>query len=273
MVISISLVLLLVGIAVLLLVNAKAVTDYFKENLTVSVILKDNVSDDGAEAFCASLQKRPFVKNATLITRAQGLEEMSEVLGTDFLEVFSTTPVPVSVDVSVAADYVSSESLEQVKETLLSCPEVDEVVYRTGLVETLNSNLRKISIILGTLIVLLMFISFVLIGNTVRLNLFSRRFTIHAMRLVGATRGFIRRPFTGRAVLQGPVASALAIGMLSVLLLLLHREIPQLFEVIGQKMLIPAFSAVVVCGVVICTLSTAIVVNNLVGLQKDELYA
>ena len=185
-VISISLVLLLVGVASILLLNARSVSDYFKENLQVSVLMKQDVTEEQALAYQSSLAGMPGVKATTFISREQGIEEMAQMLGRDFLDVFSTAPVPVSIDVNLEAAYVSPDSLDVVKKALSASPLVDEVVYQTSLVEALNANLQKIGLVLGVLILLLLFISFVLIGNMVRLNVFSRRFTIHTMQLVSA---------------------------------------------------------------------------------------
>ena len=213
-VISISLVLLLVGVASILLLNARSVSDYFKENLQVSVLMKQDVTEEQALAYQSSLAGMPGVKATTFISREQGIEEMAQMLGRDFLDVFSTAPVPVSIDVNLEAAYVSPDSLEVVKTALSASPLVEEVVYQTSLVEALNANLQKIGLVLGVLILLLLFISFVLIGNMVRLNVFSRRFTIHTMQLVGATRGFIRAPFIGQSALQGLFAALVAILLL-----------------------------------------------------------
>ena len=230
-VISISLVLLLVGVASILLLNARTVSDYFKENLQVSVLMKQDVSEEQALAYQSSLSGIPGVKATTFISREQGIEEMAKMLGRDFLDVFSTAPVPVSIDVNLEAAYVSTDSLEVVKEALSASPLVEEVVYQTSLVEALNANLEKIGLVLGVLIVLLLFISFVLIGNMVRLNVFSRRFTIHTMQLVGATRGFIRAPFIGQSALQGLFAALVAIALLVGGLFILRKEFVQLFEI------------------------------------------
>ena len=202
-VISISLVLLLVGVAGLLVANARSVSDYFKENMQVSVLMKQEVGDDEAMEYVSDLDAKPFIKSTTFVSREQGAKEMTDLLGEDFLNVFEAAPIPVSVDVTLKADYVSSDSLEVVKNEIMKSPLVDEVVYQQSLVDKLNTNLRKISMVLGVFIVLLLFISFVLINNTVRLNVFSRRFTIHTMRLVGATKSFIRAPFLVQAVFQG----------------------------------------------------------------------
>ena len=272
-VISISLVLLLVGVASILLLNARSVSDYFKENLQVSVLMKQDVTEEQALAYQSSLAGLPGVKATTFISREQGIEEMAQMLGRDFLDVFSTAPVPVSIDVNLEAAYVSPDSLEVVKKTLSSSPLVDEVVYQTSLVEALNANLQKIGLVLGVLILLLLFISFVLIGNMVRLNVFSRRFTIHTMQLVGATRGFIRAPFIGQSALQGLFAALVAILMLVGGLFILRKEFVQLFEIFRLDTLLATMAIVIVSGVLICVVSTWIVVGRLVRFDRDQLYA
>lgn len=271
-VISISLVLLLVGVAGLLVANARSVSDYFKENMQVSVLMKQEVGDDEAMEYVSDLDAKPFIKSTTFVSREQGAKEMTDLLGEDFLNVFEAAPIPVSVDVTLKADYVSSDSLEVVKNEIMKSPLVDEVVYQQSLVDKLNTNLRKISMVLGVFIVLLLFISFVLINNTVRLNVFSRRFTIHTMRLVGATKSFIRAPFLVQAVFQGLFSALLATLMLVGILFFVRSEFAQLFEVFRLDMLLIVIGVEVLAGVLICVVSTALVVGRLVSLSKDELY-
>lgn len=271
-VVSISLVLLLVGVAGLLVANARSVSDYFKENMQVSVLMKQEVGDDEAMEYVSDLDAKPFIKSTTFVSREQGAKEMTDLLGEDFLNVFEAAPIPVSVDVTLKADYVSSDSLEVVKNEIMKSPLVDEVVYQQSLVDKLNTNLRKISMVLGVFIVLLLFISFVLINNTVRLNVFSRRFTIHTMRLVGATKSFIRAPFLVQAVFQGLFSALLATLMLVGILFFVRSEFAQLFEVFRLDMLLIVIGVEILAGVLICVVSTALVVGRLVSLSKDELY-
>ena len=271
-VISISLVLLLVGVAGLLVANARSVSDYFKENMQVSVLMKQEGGDDEAMEYVSDLDAKPFIKSTTFVSREQGAKEMTDLLGEDFLNVFEAAPIPVSVDVTLKADYVSSDSLEVVKNEIMKSPLVDEVVYQQSLVDKLNTNLRKISMVLGVFIVLLLFISFVLINNTVRLNVFSRRFTIHTMRLVGATKSFIRAPFLVQAVFQGLFSALLATLMLVGILFFVRSEFAQLFEVFRLDMLLIVIGVEILAGVLICVVSTALVVGRLVSLSKDELY-
>ena len=271
-VISISLVLLLVGLAALLLMNAGSVSDYFKENLQVSVLMKQEVSDEETMAFQEELDSLPFIRGTRFVSKEQGAEEMKAMLGEDFLSVFSSSPVPASVDLTLEARYVSADSLVRVKEVLMASPLVDEVSYQQSLIEALNQTLAKIALLMGIFIVLLLFISFVLINNTVRLSVFSRRFTIHTMKLVGATKGYIRAPFLVQAVFQGLFSALLAILFLLVILFFVRREFAQLFEIFQMPILLAVMGIMVACGVVLCVLSTWFVVGRLVSLSKDELY-
>ena len=271
-VISISLVLLLVGVAALLLVNAESVSAYFKENMRISVLMKPEVTESQAQAYEAELAAMPFVRSTEFISRQRGEEEMTRMLGEDFLSVFETSPIPVSVDLTLNAAYVTDDSLKVVDRTVGASPLVEEVVYQKSLVDALNDNLRKISVVLGVFILLLLFISFVLIGNTVRLTVFDRRFNIHTMKLVGATRAFIRRPFLVRAVFLGLFSSLLSLLMLLGVLYIVRNEFGPLFAVIRPQMLLVVMGIVVCTGVAICLLSTWRTVGKLVSMEKDDLY-
>ena len=271
-VVSISLVLLLVGVAAMLLVNTRSVSEFFKENLQVSVMMKQEVSDEEAAVFKNEIDSMRFVRNAELITKARGEKEMAEMLGTDFLSVFETSPIPVSIVVTLDADYVSRDSLKIVEKAMMKSPMVDEVVYQKSLVDALNSNLNRISMVLGVFIALMLFISFVLINNTMRLNVFARRFTVHTMKLVGATRAFIRGPFLLRAAFLGLFASVIALVMLTGLLFVIRADFAQLFEIFTLPRLLIVMGVVVASGLIICVISTWFVVNKLVSLDKDELY-
>ena len=268
----ISLVLLLVGIASLLMVNAKGVSDYFKENMQVSVMMKQTVSDEEALKFKESLDGERYIKNTVFISKEQGQRELAQQLGEDFLDVFETSPIPVSIDVTLEAGYVSADSLEVVRAEISKSSLVDEVIYQKSLVDALNANLSRISLILGVFIALLLFISFVLINNTVRLSVFARRFTIHTMKLVGATRSFIRGPFLVQSAFQGLFASFIAIIVLLGLMFVMRSEFEQLFEIFRMDLLLIVLGIVVAAGLTICLISTFFVVNKLISLKKDELY-
>ena len=271
-VVSISLVLLLVGIAGLLLVSKGSVSDYLKENMQVSVMMKRDVGEAAALKYKKSIDDLPFVRSSAYISKEQGAREMAQLLGEDFLSIFETAPIPVSINLTLKADYVSPDSLAVVKAALEGSEQVEEVVYQQSLVYALNSNLSKISIFLAVFIALLLFISFVLINNTIRLSVYSKRFTIHTMKMVGATRGFIARPFLLQGAFQGLFASFLAIVMILGGLFFLRHQFAQLFAVFTLPMLVEVIAIVVVSGLAICVLSSYVTVNKLISLKKSELY-
>ena len=271
-VISISLVLLLVGFSSLLMVNAGSVSRYFKENMKVSVMLKQNVSEAKAFAYLEKLGGERFIKSVDYVSREQGIREMKELLGDDFLDVFETAPIPISIELSLAADFVSADSLEMIKADLMDSPLVDEVVYQRPLVDALNQNISRISLVMSVLITALLFISFVLISNTMRLSVFARRFTIHTMQLVGATPAFIRRPFLIQGLFQGLFAAMLAIIYLLIFLLVVRSGFAQLFAVFRLPLLILVMFIVVISGIFICVGSSWIVVNRLISMRRGELY-
>ena len=271
-VISISLVLFLVGIAGIIAANAKGVSDFFKENITVSAIMNIEVSEVEAEGVAKKLSKKKYVKSVDIVSKEQGVREMKEILGEDFLDVFETNPIPVSLDIQVNAEYFSKDSLAMIQKDLSKDSMIAEVVYQDSLVDLLNANLDKIGLVLGIFILLLMFISFVLINNTVRLNVYSKRFTIHTMRLVGATKGFICKPFAGQAFFQGMISSSIAVLALIGVMYVVRNEFNQLFVLLDMKVLGLVLLSVILIGVLICVLSTVIVVRGMVSLTNDDLY-
>jgi len=271
-VISIALVLVLVAVASWLVINAGRVSDYFKESLQMSVILRPDASDSAAESLGEELSKLPFVHSTRVVTRAEGTEDLRKMLGDDFLNVFESSPVPVSVDLTLNAEYVSSDSLELVKQKICTFPVVEEVSCQQSLVEALNTNLTRISLVLGIFILLMLFVSYVLIGNTVRINIFARRFTVHTMKLVGATRSFIRRPFMRSSMIQGLVASSMAIVAIVSGMLYVRRSFPQLADLCDLRSMLIVSATVIATGILVCLVSTFFTVNKLAAMGKDELY-
>lgn len=271
-VVSIALVLLFVGIASLLLLNAKSVSNYFKEHIKVSVILNDDVSETDALTLVDELTLKPYVKEAVYVSREQGASEMKALLGDDFLDVFEASPIPISIDLGLKAEYVSADSLAFVKDQLTKQPMISELVYQKSLIDKLNTNLGKISVVMSVFIALLLFISFVLINNTVRLSLHSRRFTIRTMQMVGATRSFIRAPFLAQAAFQGLLAALVSNLLLTGLMFLVKAEFRQMFEIFSIDLLLLVLGILIAGGVVICVLSTFIVVGRLLSARKSDLY-
>lgn len=271
-VISISLVLLLVGAAALLAVNVGGVSRYLKENMKISVIFNQEVTGGQAEKYAGSASLLPYVKDVRVVSREEGEKELAKMLGEDFLSVFETSPVPVSADVTLKAEYVVADSLALVVKALSASPLVDEVDSRQGLVEALDTNLTKISAVFAVLIAVLLFISFALINNMVRLSVYARRFTIHTMKLVGATRSFITAPFLKAALVQGLVASVISTAALSGILYALNRSFPEFFSVLSRSSLLISAGIIFAAGALLCTLSTYFVVGKLSEAPKDDLY-
>jgi len=271
-VISITLVLLLVGIGGVLAVNAKSVSDYFKENIRLSVIFEQNTTEVQARQVMTLLNDKPYVKELKFISKEQGAQEMKSVLGDDFMDVFDLNPIPLSIDMYVHSDYVESDSLSKIKSEILLNPGIKEVVFQESLIETISENIEQIGVILIVFIVLLLFISFVLINNTVRLNVFSKRFNIHTMKLVGAKKSFIRKPFLIQGIYQGLISGIISASLLCFLLFLLERDFQQIYQMLDINLIMAVCAGVVVTGVLLCLISTYLVVNRLLSLPQDELY-
>lgn len=271
-VISISLVLLFVGIIGILAVNAKSVSDYFKENIKLSVIFEKGISEEKAKEISARLKSRDFIKEAEFVSQEQGTKEMKELLGEDFVDIFEVNPIPLSLDLYFNADYLLADSLKVIEKELKSEPGVKELVYQESLVNTINQNMEKIGLVLSVFVVLLLFISFVLINNTVRLNVFSKRYTIHTMKLVGAKRSFIRKPFLVQAIYQGLIAGVASTIILLGILYFVWRDMEQIYQIFDLKLIAIVLLSVIILGVMICLVSTYFVVNKLVSLNSDEIY-
>lgn len=271
-VISISLVLTLVGAAAIFGTSAGNVASYFKENMAVSLILKQHVSEKEAQSFADSIALAPNVRSAEYISKERGERELESLLGEDFLSVFESTPVPVSIELRLDGEVVSKDSLALVRERFLKDGRVEEVVYQESTVEALNANIKRITLVLSGFILVLLVISSALINNTVRLNIYARRFTIHTMRLVGAKGSFISRPFVRQALIQGAVAGILADAMLLAALLFIRSSSALLYSLFDKGLVMGVMAALVVLGMVICSLSALLVVRRISYSSKDDLY-
>lgn len=271
-VVSIALVLVLVGIAALLMLNSRKVTDYFKESLQMTVYLKQEVADSTGAAFLAKLKTEPYTREANLVNREQGEKELREMLGDDFLSVFGTVPVPISIELNLKAEYTLADSLTAVQTSLEKCPEVDEVNARKGLAEAISTNMKRLSLLVAALMAVLGFISIILITNVTRLLLFSKRYAVNTMQLVGASRRFIMKPFLGQAAIQGAAAAVLALGILYGVLSFVKSNVPNLFEILTKDDMLVTAAVVLCAGLVLCVVSAFFVVLRLLSMNKNELY-
>lgn len=270
--ISTAMVLVLLGLVVFSVQTSRNLSQWVKENLTVTVVLTDEVSVGDAKQFQQDLIHRPFSKDIHYISREQALKEQTEAMGSDPSEFLGMNPFPASLELQLHSDYANADSLVWISEELRKNPKVTDVAYQVDLMDSVNRNLAKLNILLLVLAVLLTFISFSLINNTVRLSVYSRRFLIHTMKLVGASWGFIRRPFMKQGLLVGILAALIAIIVLGSGVYGLYYYEPGIQFIITWRELVITGLAVLVFGLVITLTCSYISVNRFLRMPAGELY-
>ena len=270
--ISTSMVLVLLGLVVFSVQTSRNLSQWVKENLTVTVVLNDKVSAEDAKQFCQNLNGRPFSKNIDYISREQALKEQTEAMGSDPSEFLGMNPFPASLELQLHSDYANADSLVWIADELRKNKEVADVAYQVDLMDSVNRNLTKMNILLLVIAGLLTFVSFALISNFVRLSVYSRRFLIHTMKLVGASWGFIRRPFMRQGLIVGLVAAFLAILVLGAGVYGLYYYEPNMMLVITWRELVITAVAVLLFGLIITSVSAYISVNKFLKMTPGELY-
>ncbi len=270
--ISTTMVLVLLGMVVFTVLIARNLSSYVRENLTVTVVLGDNMTQQERGAAYNRLKVRPYVHHITYISKEQARKENMEEMGTDAEDFVGFNPFPATFEIQLADLYANADSIRQVKKELLAIPKVAEIHYEEDLMDKVNTNLSKISLILLVLAVLLTFVSFSLISNSVRLSVYSRRFLIHTMKLVGASWSFIRRPFLRRAVGVGVVAALLAIAVLGACIYGLYMFEPGIEAIIGWEELTITGVAVLLFGIIITAMCAYLAVNRFLKMTAGELY-
>lgn len=270
--ISTTLVLILLGLIVFLVLTARNMSSYIKENLTVTVMLGDKVTVNQAKLLCRDLYHRPYTRHASYISKEQAQREQCAAMGSDPSEFLGFNPFTATLEVQMKSDYANGDSLRWISAELKKRPEVSDVAYQEDLMDKVNGNLRKLSMILLVLAVLLTCVSFSLINNSVRLSIYSRRFLIHTMKLVGASWGFIRRPFLRRAVGIGIVAALLACLALGGGVYALYSYEPNILMVITWRELVVTGTSVLMFGIVITLLCSWFSVNKFLRMTAGELY-
>ena len=270
--ISTAMVLVLLGLVVFSVQTSRNLSQWVKENLTVTVVLNDEVSVGDAKQFQQDLIHRPFSKEVHYVSREQALKEQTEAMGSDPSEFLGMNPFPATLELQLHSDYANADSLEWISEELRKSPKVTDVAYQVDLMDSVNRNLAKVNILLLVLAVLLTFISFSLINNTVRLSVYSRRFLIHTMKLVGASWGFIRRPFMKQGMLVGILAALMAIAVLGGGIYALYYYEPNILMIITWRELVITALAVLVFGLVITLTCSYISVNRFLRMPPGELY-
>ena len=270
--ISTAMVLVLLGLVVFSVQTSRNLSQWVKENLTVTVVLNDEVSVGDAKQFQQDLIHRPFSKEVHYVSREQALKEQTEAMGSDPSEFLGMNPFPATLELQLHSDYANADSLEWISEELRKSTKVTDVAYQVDLMDSVNRNLAKVNILLLVLAVLLTFISFSLINNTVRLSVYSRRFLIHTMKLVGASWGFIRRPFMKQGMLVGILAALMAIAVLGGGIYALYYYEPNILMIITWRELVITALAVLVFGLVITLTCSYISVNRFLRMPPGELY-
>lgn len=265
-------VLVLLGMVVFTVLTARNLSSYVRENLTVTVVLGDNMSQQERGAAYNRLRVRPYVYNITYISKEQALKENNEEMGIDPEEFVGFNPFPATFEIQLMDIYANSDSVLGVMKEIRSIPKIAEVHYPEDLMDKVNANLSKISLVLLVLAVLLTIVSFSLISSSVRLSVYSRRFLIHTMKLVGASWGFIRRPFLYRAVGVGIVAALLAIALLGFGVYGLYMLEPELLTIIGWEELTITAVAVLLFGVIITAVCAYLAVNKFLRMTAGDLY-
>ena len=270
--ISTAMVLVLLGMVVFTVFTARNLSAYVKEQLTVTMLLNEEITDSEAKQFCDNLSSKPYIYSMKYISKEEVLEDLKKELGTDPAEFAGGNPCLASVEFQLNADYANTDSLKWISAELTKLPGVSEIKYPKDLVEDINRTLSKISLVLLVLAALLLVVSIVLINNTVKLGIYSRRFNIHTMKLVGASWGFIRGPYIKQGIVLGLIAGVIAIAVLAGGMYSLYQYQPDVMEVITWQVLAITAAAVLLFGVIITTICSWQSVNKFLKMKAGELY-
>lgn len=270
--ISTTMVLVLLGLVVFSVLTSHNLSAWVKENLTVTVMLGDDASTNDAKRLCRDLYYRPYSKNIDYVSKEQALKEQTAAMGSDPSEFLGANPFVATLELQLNSDYANRDSLRWIARELKKNPKVTDVAYQEDLMDNVNMNLSRINIVLLILALLLTFVSFSLINNTVRLSVYSRRFLIHTMKLVGASWGFIRRPFMQQGLLVGILAGLLAIAVLGGCIYALYTYEPNILNIITWRELAITAVAVLLFGIIITAVCSWISVNKFLRMTAGELY-
>jgi len=273
-IISITLVLFMLGLLGMIILHGKKLSEYVRENISVSVMLKDNVVDEMVLNYMKRLQKTSYVKEAVFISREQAAKELSNELGEDFVQFLGYNPLPSSIDLQLKSGYANSDSIARIEKQLMTSNLVKEVVYQKSLIDQVNSNISKITLVILSFSLILLVISVILINNTIKLSIYSRRFLIRSMQLVGATENFIRLPFLKKSIFHGTIAGVIAVILLIVTMYAARQRIPEIIALQQDMQQFAVFFALVlVLGIVLSALSTWLSVNKFLRMKVDNLYS
>jgi len=256
----------------MLVVSAKTLSDYIKENIGFTVYLNDSISFADANYIKKMLDASDFTKTTRYYTKEDAAKIMEEELGEDVIDYLGYNPLSAYIDVRLKANYANNDSIPKIETWLKQFPQIKEIEYQKSLVNLVNENVSKVSMIILVFSGLMLFIALVLINNTIRLSVYSKRFLINTMKLVGASWGFIRKPFLLKSILHGLYASLLAVGLLVALIYGIKTEIADLMVIINPVYFIFIFAFITVVGILINLSATFLAVNKFLRLNADDLY-
>ena len=273
--VSIMLVLFLLGVFALFMMHARKLSNHVKENLGFEIVMNSDVKEANILRLQKELDAMPAVKSTEYITKEEAITRLSEDLGEDFLQWLGNEANPLlpSIDVRFHADYANNDSIAVIESQLLENTDIKEVYYQKSLIDLINQNIRKIAIVLMVVSVILLLIAIALIRNTIRLSIYSKRFLVRSMQLVGATESFIRRPFLRQGVSQGFFGGLLADLLLAGILYGVSKRAPDLMLVQDTRVVVAVFIGLVILGVVLAWLSTRAALDRFLNANLDKLYA
>ena len=272
LVISVSLVLFLLGVLGLVLINAKELADYLRESLSFSIMLDDNAKEPDIRMLQKDLDAKPYVKSTEYISKDAAALKMRKELGEDFISFLGDNPLPPSIDVYLHSGYTSPDSVAKIEKYVREYTFVKEVSVPESLLFLINENVKKISLFLLVISAFLFLIALTIINNTIRLSIYSRRFLIRTMQLVGATRAFIRGPFLIQSAIQGLLAALVAMSLLIGLLYLIEKEFFLMFSFESTYLLFLLGASIIITGILINVISTFFSVNRYLSISEDKLY-
>jgi cell division transport system permease protein len=271
-VLSIALVLFLLGVLGLLIINAKKVADHFKEQVTVTIYLKDTAKDVEIKQLEKSLAMSDFVKSTNYVSKEKAADILKAENGEDFMQFLGFNPLQNSIDLNLKADFVTTEKLEKISKDALSKNFVAEVSYDNDLVNLMNNNVKKISFWVLVLSAVFTLIAVLLINSSIRLSVYAKRFTIKTMQMVGATKRFIRKPFIFKSIRLGVIGAVIALIGLAVVVYYGNKTFPELEILKDQVLIIGLFAAVFLLGIIITWFSTFLATSRFLNLKTDQLY-
>ena len=271
-IISISLVLFLIGIIGLFVIKANSITEHFKEKVTMTIFLNDNAKKKDVEILKAELKKAAYTKSVTYISKKEAAKKYSEEIGEDFIKFLGDNPLKNAIDLSLKSAFVTPEKMAEIEKNLLIRSIIAEVSYDKPLIELLTKNITRLSFWMLLFSGVFTLIAVVLINSSIRLSVYSKRFTIKTMQMVGATKGFIRVPFIWKSIQLGIWGAVLSILGLVAFILYINKTIPELEMLSNYEMLGILFVAIIILGILITWISTFFATQRFLNLRTDELY-